>query len=124
VYAVLAAIGEVEDALVVNLDLPDGGFFMPLFVKLAPGAELDAALEEEIRQRLRREYTPRHVPDAIVPVPAIPATLTGKKMEVPVRKILLGAEVASVANVHAMADPSALEAFAEYAASRRASRGR
>jgi Acyl-coenzyme A synthetases/AMP-(fatty) acid ligases len=64
---------------------------------------------------LRSEYTARHVPDKIIAVPAIPATLTGKKMEVPVRKILLGARPDDAANRNAMANPQALDAFAEYA---------
>ncbi|MGB6682192.1 MAG: acetoacetate--CoA ligase, partial [Candidatus Acidiferrum sp.] len=86
IYRALAQIEEVEDSLVVNLDLPDGKFFMPLFVTLAGGRRLDAELERKIRERLRREYTPRHVPDRVIQAPGIPMTLTRKKMEVPVRK--------------------------------------
>jgi acetoacetyl-CoA synthetase len=115
IYAVVAGIPEIEDALIVNLDLPGGGFFMPLFVTLAEGQVLDAALEEVIRDRLRREYTPRHVPDRIIQVQQIPATLTGKKMEVPVRKILLGMAPEAAANVNAMANPAALGEFISYA---------
>ena len=66
---------------------------MPLFVKLADGLVSTPGIEGKIRDRLRTEYTPRHVPDRIIQVPEIPMTLTGKKMEVPVRKILLGAPV-------------------------------
>ncbi len=119
VYRTLAGIEEIDDALVVNLDLPGGRAFMPLFVKLGAGRRLDAALEEKIRDRLRREYTPRHVPDRIVQVPEIPATLTGKKMEVPIRKILLGVPVEEAANRHAMANPHALDDFVTYAHSQR-----
>ncbi len=115
IYAALESVGEVADALIVNLDLPGGGFFMPLFVTLAEGAVLDDALRGKIAGRLRSEYTARHVPDTIIAVPAIPATLTGKKMEVPVRKILLGARPDDAANRNAMANPQALDAFAEYA---------
>ncbi|MDE2261810.1 MAG: acetoacetate--CoA ligase [Gammaproteobacteria bacterium] len=115
IYRALAALPEVEDSLIVNLDLPDGGFFMPLFVKLAPGAAV-AASADSIRETLRRECTARHVPDKIIPVPAIPMTLTGKKMEVPVRRILLGMAPEKAANVSAMADPRALDFFIEYAA--------
>ncbi len=118
VYAVLASVEGVEDALVVNLDLPGGGFFMPLFVRLADGMILDAGLEQEISGRLRAEYTPRHVPDRIVQVPDIPVTLTGKKMEVPVRKILLGVPAEQAANRNAMANPGSLDFFAAYAATR------
>jgi len=117
VYAALESVEEVADALIVNLDLPGGGFFMPLFVTLAEGAVLDDALRGKIAARLRAQYTARHVPDTIIAVPAIPATLTGKKMEVPVRKILLGARPDDAANRNAMANPQALDAFAAYARS-------
>jgi acetoacetyl-CoA synthetase len=117
VYRALALLEEIKDSLIVNIDLPDGGFFMPLFVELAPGAVLDERLQAEIRSRLRREYTPRHVPDRIYSVPAIPRTLTGKKMEVPVRRILMGVPADKAANRAAMADPHALDFFVEYAAS-------
>jgi acetoacetyl-CoA synthetase len=108
-------VPEIEDALIVNLDLPGGGFFMPLFVTLAEGHVLDDELREMIRARLRQEYTARHVPDRIIQVHAIPATLTGKKMEVPVRKILLGTPPEAAANVNAMANPDALDEFVRYA---------
>jgi acetoacetyl-CoA synthetase len=115
IYAVLASVPEVEDALIVNLDRPGGGFFMPLFVQLTTGRVLDGRLREEIRSRLRNEYTPRHVPDAIVQVPDMPVTLTGKKMEVPVRRILLGAPAEAAANRDAMANPASLEAYVSFA---------
>jgi acetoacetyl-CoA synthetase len=115
IYAALEPVEEIADALIVNLDLPGGGFFMPLFVTLTEGAVLDDALRDKIGERIRAEYTARHVPDQIIAVPAIPATLTGKKMEVPVRKILLGARPDEAANRNAMADPQALDAFARYA---------
>jgi len=115
IYAALESIEEVADGLIVNLDLPGGGFFMPLFVTLAEGAVLDDALTRTISERLRTQYTARHVPDRIIQVAAIPATLTGKKMEVPVRKILLGVPPEEAANRNAMANPHALDAFAEYA---------
>jgi len=115
IYRTLAALPEIEDSLIVNLDLPDGGFFMPLFVRLAPHVSLDA-VAQTIRDTLRREYTARHVPDKIIAVPAIPMTLTGKKMEVPVRRILLGMAPERAANRSAMADPGALDFFIDYAA--------
>jgi acetoacetyl-CoA synthetase len=116
IYRTLALIPEVQDALIVNLDLPGGGFFMPLFVKLAPGVELDAALEAKIRDTLRREYTPRHVPDKIYQAPGIPYTLTGKKMEVPVRRILTGVAPEKAANRSGVADPGTLDFFIAYTA--------
>jgi acetoacetyl-CoA synthetase len=115
VYAALEGIPEVDDAIVVNLDLPGGKFFMPMFVQLAEGVTLDDRIADEIRTRLRKEYTARHVPDKIIQVPQIPVTLTGKKLEVPVRKILLGSPLEKAANPSAMANPASLDAFLEYA---------
>ena len=115
IYNALEGIREVDDAIVVNLDLPGGKFFMPMFVTLADGLTLDAELEDRIRTRLRNEYTPRHVPDKIIQVPSIPTTLTGKKLEVPVRRILAGVPLEKAANTSAMADPAALDAFCDYA---------
>jgi acetoacetyl-CoA synthetase len=115
IYRTLARMDEVEDSLIVNLDLPDGGFFMPLFVKLMPGVTLDAALEKKIRDRLRKDYTPRHVPDKIYQVPAIPTTRSGKKMEVPVRRVLMGVPPEKAGNRSAMIDSSAFDFFIEYA---------
>ncbi|TLY91589.1 MAG: acetoacetate--CoA ligase [Gammaproteobacteria bacterium] len=115
VYRSLGLIPDVQDALIVNLDLPGGGFFMPLFVKLAAGVELNPELEARIRDTLRREYTPRHVPDKIYQVPGIPYTLTGKKMEVPVRRILMGVPPEKAANRSGVSDPTALDFFIDYA---------
>jgi acetoacetyl-CoA synthetase len=115
VYTALASVEEVQDALVVNLDLPGGGFFMPLFVVLADGRVLTDATRRKICDQLRQQYTPRHVPDRIIQVNDIPATLTGKKMEVPVRKLLLGVPLEKAANVNAMANPSSLDEFISYA---------
>jgi acetoacetyl-CoA synthetase len=119
IYRSLALLPEVEDSLIVNLDLPGGKFFMPLFVKLREGATLDAVITEKIRMKLRQEYSPRHVPDKIYPVPDIPYTLTGKKMEVPVRRILAGLPLAKAANRDAVANPQALDFFLEYVRTQR-----
>jgi len=115
VYRSLLGVPEIEDALIVNLDLPGGTFFMPLFVKLRPGHALDEPLCERIRTQMRRDYSPRHVPDKIYAVRAIPYTLTGKKMEVPVRRIMMGVPVEKAANRAAMANVEALDYFIEYA---------
>jgi len=115
IYRSLALIPEVEDSLIVNLDLPGGRFFMPLFVKLREGVALDRTIEDKMRSKLRVEYSPRHVPDRIYQVPDIPYTLTGKKMEVPVRRILAGVPLAKAANRDAVANPHALDYFIEYA---------
>jgi len=114
VYRALIEVSEIEDSLIVNLDLPGGGFFMPLFVKLKDGLKLDAALQEKVRARMRGTYSARHVPDKIYQVSAIPYTLTRKKMEVPVRRILMGMPVEKAANRAAMSNVESLEFFLEY----------
>src|SRR4029078_6663921 len=81
----------------------------------APGIDLDHALVSRIKDAIRTALSQRHVPDAIVAVPAIPRTLTGKKMEVPAKRILLGRPVAEVAATGSIADPTALDAFVAYA---------
>jgi acetoacetyl-CoA synthetase len=115
VYRVLAAVDEIMDSLIVNLDLPGGKFFMPLFVKLRPGLTLNADIEKRICSALRQEYSPRHVPDRIHQVDDIPITLSGKKLEVPVRRILVGTPPEKAANQHAMVNPQSLDYFVEYA---------
>ncbi len=116
IYRTIVLVPGIEDGLIVILDLPGGKFFMPLFVKLADGLTLDDELRRKINDaRLRSEYTPRHVPDKIYQVPAIPYTISGKRMEVPVRRILAGFPLAKAANRDAMSNPAALDFFIEYA---------
>jgi acetoacetyl-CoA synthetase len=119
VYRSLLGVPAVEDSLIVNLDLPGGRFFMPLFVKTKNDVPLDEAVADQIRAQIRRDYSPRHVPDKIIQVSAIPYTLTGKKMEVPVRRILMGVPVEKAANRAAMANVGSLDYFVEYARSQR-----
>lgn len=106
---------EVADSLIVCCELPGGNFFMPLFVKLKPGFEMSDEVRSGINKRLRQDYSPRHVPDKIYAVDAIPYTLTGKKMEVPIRKILMGWEPSKAASRDAMANPDSLAYFVDFA---------
>ncbi len=115
IYRVVEEMEEIADSLVVCCELPGGRFFMPLFLRLRNGLALDDALRARIAQRLRDLCSPRHVPDAMVPMAVIPYTLTGKKMEVPVRKILMGWPVERAASRGAMADPAALDAYVAFA---------
>jgi len=114
IYRIVEQVPGVADSLVVHCERADGSHFMPLFIRLKPGVSLDERLISTIRERLRRDGSPRHVPDAIHAVPAIPYTLTGKKMEIPVRRILEGQPVDAVASRDAMANPDALEELARY----------
>lgn len=115
IYRALATLPQIDDGLIVNLDLPGGKFFMPLFVKMKPGIALDDPLRNEIASALRRLYTPRHVPDRIIEIADIPKTLTGKKMEVPVRKILMGVAPDKAVNRNTMVNPAAIDFFIEFA---------
>ncbi len=115
IYRAVEREPDIEDSLVVCLELPGGGYFMPLFVRLSSGAELTDELRGRVVTRLRTDCSPRHVPDAMYAVPAIPYTLTGKKMEIPVRKILLGWAPDEAASRDAMADPRSIDWFAEFA---------
>jgi len=115
IYRCMEALDEIADSLIVNLDLPGDNFFMPLFVQLEDGLELDDVLDKKIRQTLRERYTPRHVPDKIYQIAEIPYTLTGKKMEVPVRRILMGTPIEKAANPSVMRNPEALDYFVRFA---------
>ena len=114
-YSVVEELDQVLDSLIVHLEGQDE---LLLFVVLRPGLELDAELEARIKGALRTSLSPRHAPDTVVAVPAIPRTLTGKKLEVPVKRILTGAKVSEVASSDALVEPSSLEPFAEYAETR------
>ena len=119
IYRAIEALDAIDDSLVVNLDLPGGNFFMPLFVKLADGCKLNAELIEAIAQTLKTQCSPRHVPDQVYAVVEIPYTLTGKKLEVPVRKILMGFDLAQSVSRDAMMNPHSIEYFIEFGAEQR-----
>ncbi len=115
-YAALDSFDEVVDSLVVHLEDPAGGMGeLLLFVVLDPGFSLDDALVARINSELRASLSPRHVPDAIYQVPAIPRTLSGKKLEIPVKRILTGTPADEAASRGALADPSALGPFEDLA---------
>ncbi|MFS8535250.1 MAG: acetoacetate--CoA ligase [Limnochordales bacterium] len=115
IYQAVESLPEIADSLVVDMEGLGGRSFMALFVVLREGCVLDEALEGRIRQRLREDVSPRHVPDAIFPVPEIPRTLNGKKLEVPVRKILLGTPPEQAVNPGSMANPESLAPFVQLA---------
>jgi acetoacetyl-CoA synthetase len=111
-YGVVEELPQLVDSLVVHLEDDEGGAGeLILFVVLADGVELDDELRDTIARALRQELSPRHVPDAIHAVPAIPRTMTGKKLETPVKRILRGTPPDQVASRDALLDPSALDAF-------------
>jgi acetoacetyl-CoA synthetase len=118
-YTVVEEQAEVDDSLVVHLEDPEGGpGELVLFVQLHEGVALDDELRSRLGSALRGALSPRHVPDTIESVPAIPRTLTGKKLELPVKRILRGAPSSQVASRDALADPAAIDAFVAYAEGR------
>lgn len=120
IYRIVEAIDGVKDSLVVNVDRPTGESELLLFVVTATGTPMDAAFEATIVRRLRADGSPRHVPDRLVSMPAIPYTLTGKKLEVPVKKLLLGHNPAKAFSAQAMAVPTAIEPYLRFAEGYRA----
>ena len=114
IYRSINKVKEIKDSLIVNLELPGGDHYMPLFVILNEGYELSDEIIDKVNSTLRSDYTPRHVPDEIVLVEDIPFTISGKKLEAPVKKILLGIEVDKAANKGAMRNPDSLEFFVQF----------
>jgi len=111
-YAVVEELPEIADSLVVHLEDPQGGAGrLLLFVATADGVELDDGLRDRIRAALRRELSPRHVPDAIDAVAAIPRTMTGKKLEKPIKQILLGRKASEVISADAVTNFDAISEF-------------
>ncbi|WP_035852438.1 acetoacetate--CoA ligase [Kitasatospora azatica] len=98
IYEVVERLPEIAESLVIGLEEDGGGYWMPLFVVLAPGAELDDALRSRIRAVIREQLSPRHVPDEVIAVTGLPHTLTGKRIEVPVKRLLSGTPLDQAVN--------------------------
>jgi acetoacetyl-CoA synthetase len=118
-YRAVEVQPEVLDSLVVDLEYLGRESWMPLFVVLREGLVLNDALTRRLKQAIREALSPRHVPNEIVQVAAIPRTLSGKKMELPVKKLLMGAEPAQVLNRDAMANATCIDWFVDFARARR-----
>ncbi|MEZ4906636.1 MAG: acetoacetate--CoA ligase [Saprospiraceae bacterium] len=115
IYRAVDMIDEIKDSLIVNLELANGDHFMPLFVVLKPENILDDNLKIKIKNTLRSEYSPRHVPDEIIEVDDLPYTISGKKMEAPVKKILLGMDISKVLNKDSIKNPQSIDFFINFA---------
>lgn len=111
----IEAIPEILESLVIDLEYSGKESFLPLFVVLKPEATLTEELKQTINSRIRENLSPRFVPDAIYEIKEVPKTLNGKKLEVPVRKILLGKDINSSINLDAMANPKSIQYFIELA---------
>ena len=113
IYSAVEAVEEVADSLVVDVQRAGGDSYMPLFVVLKEGAELDAARKKKITPSIRERTSPRHVPNEIFAVPDVPKTLNGKKLEVPIKKILSGTPPDEAASRDSLSNPESLDRFAE-----------
>ena len=111
IYRAVLSLEQVRDALVVDLPREGTDGWMELFVVLQPGLELDDDLRGAIRRRLREQCSPRHLPDEITSIPEVPRTLSGKALEVPVKRILTGTPVERAVSRESLANPDALEPF-------------
>ena len=115
IYNVIDQISEVKDALVLNLEKENGDDFMPLFVVMAEGETLTDDIEAKVKSELKAQCSFRHVPDRIIAVADIPYTLSGKKMEVPVKKIFKGMDLSQSMNKDAIRNPEAIDGFVSLA---------
>ncbi len=118
IYRAVDTIEQIKDSLIVNIELPGGGDYMPLFVVMKEGAALTDVVKDAVKKALRNAYSPRHVPDEIIAVKDIPYTISGKKMEIPVKKILMGRSAEQSVNTGSIKNPGSLEFFIHLAASR------
>jgi len=116
IYRAVLGVDAIVDALVVDIPRPGTEGWMPLFVVLREGAELDDDLRREIARRVREHCSPRHVPDEVFAIAEVPRTLSGKVLEVPVKRILMGTPVEKAASRDSLANPAALDYFTEMAA--------
>jgi acetoacetyl-CoA synthetase len=116
IYRAVLSIEEIVDALVVDVQRPGTDGWMPLFVVLREGAELDDEVPREIARRVRERCSPRHVPDEVFQIAEVPRTLSGKALEVPVKRILMGTAMEKAVSRDSLANPAALDYFTEMAA--------
>ena len=117
IYRATSAVEEVTDALVVDVPAEhgEGELWMVLFVVLRDGVTLDEGLEARIKRRVREDCSPRHVPNAVYEISEVPRTLSGKALEVPVKRILMGDPSDKAASRESLANPAALDYFVELA---------
>ena len=115
IYRVVEGMPEILDSLIIGVEQPGGRYYMPLFVVLREGSELDDALKTKIKSTLRTHISPHHVPDEIIQVSDVPRTLSGKKLEVPIKKLFMGVPLEKAISVDALSNPQALQFYSELA---------
>ncbi|MHB8396002.1 MAG: acetoacetate--CoA ligase [Thermoplasmataceae archaeon] len=118
IYSAVENVEEVQDSLVVGIETEGGGYYMPIFVVLREGITLDDTIRMKIKGAIRKELSPRHVPDEIIQVGGIPKTLNGKKLEIPVKRILLTGKVEGAVSIDSVANPHTLEEYIEISRNR------
>ena len=123
IYAAVDGLPEIADSRLIGVEEPGGGYWMPLFVALESATDLDDGLRTRILDAIRAAASPRHVPDEVVQVPAVPRTHTGKKLEIPIKRIFMGADPARTLNRGSVSDPMALDAFVALAGERASGAG-
>lgn len=114
IYSALSKLPEVKDSLIIGLEREEGKYFMPLFVVLAKDATLDKDLKTKIKKIIRENFSPRHTPDEVYSIAEVPYTLSGKKMETPVKNLFLGKDILKVANRDAMRNPESFDFFIQF----------
>lgn len=115
IYQAVEGLSAIRDSLVVDLEFLGRDSFMPLFVVLMPGCVLDETLRKRINEAIKSQVSPRFLPDEIVEIQEVPRTLSGKKLEVPVKKLLLGSAAEKVVNRDSMSNPNSFDFFIDYA---------
>jgi acetoacetyl-CoA synthetase len=114
IYRAMDKIPEVQDSLIICIEKERGEFYMPLFVVMAGTHQLTDEVRKKIINTIRSDYSPRHVPDEIIVVPDIPYTISGKKTETPVKKVLMGKDAGQVMNLGALRNPASINFFARF----------
>ncbi|MER6915955.1 acetoacetate--CoA ligase [Streptomyces sp. NPDC000594] len=118
IYEAVERLPEIRESLVIGVEEAEGGYWMPLFVQLTEGTVLDDALRDRLRRTIREQLSPRHVPDDIIEIPAVPHTLTGKRLEVPVKRILQGTPLEKAVNPGSVDDVGLLSFYEDLARTR------
>src|SRR5690625_833096 len=115
IYRAVDHVDVIADSLIVDIPIVDGESIAPLFVTIKEGATLTDETKQEITQQIRNYCSPRHAPTHIYKVNDLPKTLNGKKLEIPIKRILMGEEVSDVVNIDSLANPEAVNYFIEFA---------
>jgi len=115
IYSAVERIPEVLDSLVLSIEKAAGEYYMPLFVVLAAGTKLTGELKQKINTQLRTLYSPRHIPDEIIQSPEVPYTISGKKMETPIKKLIMGKKITDILSPDAMKNPSCIDFYQQWA---------